>query len=70
MSKTAQELLDAVDQAIYDVVTSGVAFFGGAGKQYTVNDLSKLRMLRADLQREVAAESSGNFRLGTHLQRR
>lgn len=69
MAKTAQELLDAVDDAIYDVVTSGVSFYGGAGKQYTVNDLSKLRALREELRRQVAAEGNACFRLGVPLHR-
>jgi hypothetical protein len=63
-------LLEAVSQAILDIVTSGVASYGDDGETYTMVDLGRLRELRRELVAEVAAETGCNFRLGVPLRRR
>jgi hypothetical protein len=68
-SITSAQLLDQVNQAISDLLSSGVASYGDNGQTFTMNDLDKLERLRAKLQIEVAAGSGGNFRLGVPLRR-
>jgi hypothetical protein len=70
MATTSAELLDKVNQAIADLLTSGVASYGDNGQTFTMNDLTKLQNLRHDLLPEVSASNGGMFRLATPLRRR
>jgi hypothetical protein len=66
---SSQALLDQVNQAISDLLTSGVASYGDNGQTFTMNDLDKLERLRARLIPEVAAQNGGNFRFAAPLKR-
>jgi hypothetical protein len=60
---SASDLLAQVDQAISDLLVSGVAKMGDDGRTYEMNNLGELRRLRSELQQEVAAQSGASFRL-------
>ena len=63
VSYTATELLEAVNTAIYNLLSGKYASQTIAGRSYTVHDLNALRTMRKDLQKEVRAEGS-RVRLG------
>lgn len=67
MAVDAATLLDQVNQAISDLLTSGVASMADGGQSFTMNDLGKLQDLRRNLTAEVAASNGGMFRLGVPL---
>jgi len=54
---TAAEQLAVVDQAIYDLVTRGLASASALGNTYTYEDLDKLRRWRQTIQAEAAVKA-------------
>ena len=63
MSTTAQELLDAVNTAILDLITGKVSSTSVNGRSYTKLDLGELRQMRGELQKETRSSSSGAIRV-------
>jgi len=49
MAKTTQELLDAVDDAIYEIVTNRVASVSIDGVAQTFHNVGELRQFRREL---------------------
>lgn len=64
---TAQVLLDQVNQAISDLLTTGVTGWTDSGKTVTLNDLSRLQRLRQTLLAEVGSDNRTTFRIGVPL---
>lgn len=67
---STSDLLNAINQAILDLTTSGVTAWTDNGKQVTMNNLPQLISARNQLQADLAAESGGNFRFASPLGRR
>lgn len=67
MATNSASLLAAVDQAISDLLTSGVAAWQDGGQNLTMNDLAKLQAMRRELLAEVNADAGGNFHLALPL---
>lgn len=65
MSVTAQQILDACNQAILDIVTGAaqekvIDLGGGRQQRFTALNISDLRRLRDSLKAEIAADSVGS----------
>lgn len=61
---TAQELLDALNEAILRLL-GGFAEAEYNGRRYREHDLDKLRRLRGQLEAEAARETAGGMRVRT-----
>lgn len=65
MAKTNQQILDAVNDAIFQIV-SGAAqekriSIGGEEKIFTALNLDELRRLRTEMKAEISDEENGTF---------
>lgn len=58
--KTSQELLDAVNEAIYTIAVVGTSYRDAEGNELTRDNLDGLRLMKRELLAEMAA-SHGHF---------
>lgn len=59
MARTPEEMLEAVQNALFALISGGVSSYSIAGRSFTKHNLSELQRLESHYQSQVASTRNG-----------